>query len=283
MITSLAPAKINLTLEVVGRRSDGYHEISSVVQSIGLCDELTFASADELSLSSSGLDIAHEDNLVLKAARLVRQAGGKAFGAAITLKKAIPAAAGLGGGSSDAAATLMALNRLWGLSLSRDDLVGLAARLGSDVPFFIYGGTCLVEGKGEKVSPILAMASPKWVVMLCPDIPLPEKKTQEMYRSLEAADFTDGRYTVRMVQELTRAGRVSGELLFNVFEKVALRVIPALGSYWNVMQNAGSAKVSLAGSGPVLFSLFSSPAEAQKLYDRLLSGGYRVYLVQTLN
>jgi 4-diphosphocytidyl-2-C-methyl-D-erythritol kinase len=163
----LAHAKINLTLDVLGRRPDGYHELRSVMQTVSLADELTVEAAPHLSLevdrdgsSPPGHAGVPEGraNLVWRAAEELRRRRGYQGGARLRLCKRIPAAAGLGGGSSDAAATLLSLNALWGLRCSRADLVEVAAALGSDVPFFLWGGTALVSVRGERVQPLLLPA-----------------------------------------------------------------------------------------------------------------------------
>ena len=153
-VTIETPAKVNLTLEVLGKRNDGYHEIASVMQAINLCDRLTFSIADDLSLITDTPGLDTKDNLVYRAASLLNDKTGVSAGAEIHLCKGIPVAAGLGGGSSDAAATLLGLNRLWGLHLARDELEELAAQLGSDVPFFLAGGAALAEGRGERITPL---------------------------------------------------------------------------------------------------------------------------------
>ena len=159
-----APAKVNLTFEALGRRADGYHEVRTVLHAVSLADEIAFAPADDLSLaveppeagafSSAASAPTGDDNLVLRAARLLRREAGVKTGAAIRLRKRIPVAAGLGGGSSDAAAALRGLRRLWGLDLDADALRELAAQLGSDVPFFVTGGAALAEGRGERLTPL---------------------------------------------------------------------------------------------------------------------------------
>src|SRR4030043_1892880 len=156
MLKYLAPAKINLVLEVLSKRADGYHEIRSLIQAINLCDVFSFELADETSFECTEPSLQTSDSLVVQAAELLRKVGGYNKGAKIKLEKRIPWGAGLGGGSSDAAATLSALNRLWNLKLTISDLIEPAARLGSDVPFFIYGGTALIEGRGERVMPLAA-------------------------------------------------------------------------------------------------------------------------------
>ena len=154
MITISAPAKINLTLEVLSQRADGYHEIRSVIQAISLCDRLSFEPADGLGFRSDSAEWVAEKSLVSKVAAWLKKESGTAKGTIISVKKRIPLLAGLGGDSSDAAATLRGLNQLWGLGLTLEQLIPLARQLGSDVAFFLYGGTALVEGRGEIVTPL---------------------------------------------------------------------------------------------------------------------------------
>ena len=155
-------AKVNLALEVLGKRDDGYHEIATVMQAVDLCDRLTVETADTVSLVVSDPALPTDDgNLIVRAAAMLGEAAGATKGARITLDKHIPVAAGLGGGSSDAAATLWALNRLWGLRWSRDRLAGLAVRLGMDVPFFLGTGRVLATGRGEQLKPLPDMTAPR--------------------------------------------------------------------------------------------------------------------------
>ncbi|MBI2934784.1 MAG: 4-(cytidine 5'-diphospho)-2-C-methyl-D-erythritol kinase [Chloroflexi bacterium] len=283
MIKRLAPAKINLVLEVLARRPDGYHEICSVVQAVGLFDELLFEPAPELSLFCPGLEVTPEDNLVMKAARLLLEQTGSSAGAAITIKKGIPVASGLGGGSSDAAATIVALNDMWQLGLTLEEMARLGARIGSDVPFFIRGGhTALVTGRGESVSP-LGPIKPAWVVLLRPPVAAPAGKTGKMYESLMRTNFTQGQYAAKMVDGLNTERRINENLLFNVFEEVAPRVFPDLTICWKAMQDAGSAKVNLAGSGPTIYSLFHRRSEAATTFDRISSQLSTAYLARTLD
>ncbi len=203
MITAQAYAKINITFEVLGRRKDGYHDVATVLQEIDLKDTIDFELAPSLSLECDCRDLDSSDNLVLKAARLLQQEAAHKGGAKIILKKDIPVAAGLGGGSSDAAAALIALNKLWKLKLSIESLVELAASLGSDVPYFIHGSTALAEGRGEKVTPLPPLPR-SWVVLLKPSVPVPEPKTKAMYGALRSSHYSDGGYTNRAVSAIER-------------------------------------------------------------------------------
>ena len=225
MIEERAYAKINLALEVLGRRDDGYHEVSTVLHAVELTDHLTFEASEGLSLECDDPAIASEGNLVLRAARLLQQTAGSGRGASITLRKGIPVAAGLGGGSSDAAVTLLALSRLWGIGMSPDELMELGATLGSDVPFFLQGnglqgsGCALATGRGERVVS-LPTAQGWWVVVLRPEVvPLPNKTTM-LYSMLTEEDFSDGSRAA-MVAERLRTGRLAAGGLHNAFERVA--------------------------------------------------------------
>jgi 4-diphosphocytidyl-2-C-methyl-D-erythritol kinase len=151
-LVEIAPAKLNLSLEVLGRRADGYHELATVFQTIGLVDELYLVPADDLTLECDGAELSHVGNLARQAARALRDHDGLVAGARMTLRKAIPVAAGLGGGSSDAAAAIRGLVRLWGIEVGRDDLIGLARGLGADVPFLLWGGTALAAGVGPDLN-----------------------------------------------------------------------------------------------------------------------------------
>lgn len=154
ILTLPAPAKLNLFLHIVGRRADGYHLLETLFQFLDFGDELSFSPADTLSLSGDCGDVASADNLILRAARLLQQHSGCSAGAAIHLTKRIPMGAGLGGGSSDAATTLLALNRLWQLNLPLTTLADLGLQLGADVPVFVHGFAALARGIGEQLTPV---------------------------------------------------------------------------------------------------------------------------------
>lgn len=278
----LAPAKINLVLEVVGKRDDGYHEIRSLVQTISLCDVLSFELADAISLESTEASLQTADNLVVQAAELLKKVSGCQKGAKIKLEKRIPWGAGLGGGSSDAAITLLALNNLWELQLKASDLVELAAGLGSDVPFFVHRGTALVEGRGEKVMP-LAASMPSWFVLLIPPLPKVNNKTQQLYSRLDVRHFTDGQLVSKAVKSRSQSRRIDVPLLFNVFENVAFDAFPGLEAYWKRFEQAGATDIHLVGSGPTLFAPVDTEAEAGELQRRIRQQKLEAYSVCTLN
>ena len=230
MLTLKAPAKLNLTLEVLGKREDGYHEITSIMQTVGLFDVLHFEQAGHIELSCTARELQFEDNLVLKAARALKQASGYAGGVRIDLEKQIPWAAGLGGGSSDAAATLLGLNRLWSLGMTPDKLAEIAACLGSDVPFFVYGGTCLTEGRGERLTRLPDIPG-TWFVLLKPSLLGIQGKTGRLYGLVGPESYTKGEFTEKMKQFITTGGKTGHPHIFNVFDSVIPKAYPGLDRY----------------------------------------------------
>ena len=275
MLTLYAPAKVNLVLEVLGKEDD-HHRISSIVQSIDLCDVLSFELGKELSFECDESSLKH-DNLVTRAARLLKESTRCDLGARIELRKHIPWGAGLGGGSSDAAATLLGLNELWGLGLPRSELVQLALELGSDVPFFVHRGTALVEGKGESITPLPALAASS-CVLLVPPLPRITAKTRQMYSRLRVADFTRGGFVEAGLLSLRQGKRLDPDCMFNVFERIAFAFFANLDRYRQVMREAGAPWVHLAGSGPCLYALFSEEREAGEVFSRLKRQGLECYL-----
>jgi 4-diphosphocytidyl-2-C-methyl-D-erythritol kinase len=280
MLTVYAPAKINLVLEVLGK-DNGHHRIRSIVQSVDLCDVLNFELDKEIRFECDEPELKR-DNLVARAASLLKEITGCDLGARIALRKHIPWGAGLGGGSSDVAATLLALNELWGLRMPPSRLVRLAFELGSDVPFFIHKGTALVEGKGEKVRPQPPLPSTSFV-LLVPPLPKVPDKTKQMYGSLRVADFTGGEFVEAALLSLRQGERPDPDVMHNAFERVAFDFFPGLDKYRRVLEEAGAPRAYLAGSGPCLFALFSAREEAAELFSRLRRQRLECYLVYSLS
>jgi 4-diphosphocytidyl-2-C-methyl-D-erythritol kinase len=247
-----AHAKVNLTLDVLGKRDDGYHEIASVVQTIGLHDTLRLESADRITLDCDRPELASPDNLAFRAAAMLKEQTGYGQGAHIHIRKGIPVSAGLGGGSSDAATALVGLNRLWGLGLATEELLPLAARLGSDVPFFLCGGTAMVHGRGELVRP-MPPADLEWLVVLSPPIELSDK-TASLYAALSPSQYTGGLLTRKLEARVQGGGDVPPQFLFNAFDAVARQAFPGLDGYWDTLYSLGAREIHLAGSGPSLFA-----------------------------
>ena len=281
MLTVLAPAKINLTLEVLAKRRDGFHEIRSVIQTINLCDSLHFHLSQSIEFKCDVSNWIPEESLASKATGLLREVTGCTKGATIEINKRIPLMSGLGGDSSDAAAILRGLNKLWGLSLSSGELLELASQLSSDASFFLYGGTALAEGRGEIVTPLPSLLH-MWVVLMMPPVLRVPGKTKQLYASLRASHYTGGQITDELVTLLTRGGEVTSASLFNVFDEVALDNFAGLGKYREKFLKAGAQEVHLAGSGPALFTLVRDKNQAEKMYENLQKQGLESYLIDTL-
>jgi len=275
-----APAKINLTLEVLGERPDGFHEIRSVIQTIDLYDRLRFRSNRQLRFSCDNPDFVMEESLVTRAAALLQEASGFSKGATIEIKKRIPLVAGLGGDSSDAAAGLSRLNKLWKLGLSPAQLLELAHRLGSDVAFFLYGGTALVGGRGEEVTALPPLPR-RWVVLLVPPFSRMEEKTRKLYASLKSSHYTDGKITEKLVKVLNEGRGFKPSMLFNTFENVAFELFPKLKLYKDHFVKLGAYNVHLAGSGPALFTMMDDEMQAENLYARCELQNLESYLAET--
>jgi 4-diphosphocytidyl-2-C-methyl-D-erythritol kinase len=199
----------------------------------------------------------------------------------ISVKKRIPLLAGLGGDSSDAAATLRGLNQLWGLGLTREQLIPLAWQLGSDVAFFLYSGTALVEGRGEIVTPLPPLPH-RWVVVAVPPVPRQPGKTRQLYENLKPSHYTDGQTTRRLIEEIRAGKEFSTSLLFNTFENVAFTHFSGLDVSRQHMVKMGAPNVHLAGSGPALFTLMEDKAQAGALCSRLKEQRLEPYLAETL-
>jgi 4-diphosphocytidyl-2-C-methyl-D-erythritol kinase len=282
MLTVKAPAKINLTLEVLNQCPDGFHQIRSVIQAIDLCDSLSFSLSDAIDFSSDDPDFVIEESLVSKAAALLRQTTGCSKGATIEVSKRIPFSSGLGGDSSDATAVLRGLNKLWQLGLSPEELLELAPGLGSDVAFFLCSsGTALVEGRGERVTPLPSLPR-RWFVLILPPLPVIKEKTRRLYASLKPGHYSDGQITERLLNALKEGGKLEPSMLFNTFENVAFEFFPKLNVYKEHFIKLGAQNVHLAGSGPALFALLEDKARAEDLYTRCQQQGLESYLVETL-
>jgi 4-diphosphocytidyl-2-C-methyl-D-erythritol kinase len=281
LITAKAPAKINLTLEVLRRRPDGYHEIRSVIQAVDLHDTLCFTESPDILIKCDAPNWSADASLVGKAVKLLKESAAGKKGVVIEIEKRIPLLSGLGGDSSDAAAVLHGLNELWKLDLSPNRLLSLAASLGTDVPFFLHSGTALAEGRGDIITP-LPPASRMWVVLVFSDVPLIPGKTARMYAALRPSHFTDGSITQRLVETLNGAGNLDFSLLFNSFENIAFEKYPGLNDYKEHLTKLGAPHVHLAGSGPALFALFEDETLAQEMFKRCKDQRMKANLAVTI-
>jgi 4-diphosphocytidyl-2-C-methyl-D-erythritol kinase len=263
-----AYAKINLLLTVVGRRGDGYHELRTVYQTVSLADRLTFEwPVKTLSLVCDAREVpAGEENLVLRAARAYGRAAGRTPRVRIRLEKRIPSRAGLGGGSSDAAVTLLALNALGGKRLPDASLVDLAAGLGSDVPFFLVGGTALGLGRGEIVRP-LADLEPSSVLLAVPPFGI---STREAFSRVAAGLTPRARQTsiYRFSRQWVTASRGFGPAR-NDLEQASAGLAPALAGLIQTMRAAGATDVAMTGSGSAVYGMFAGRDRARAARGRL--------------
>jgi 4-diphosphocytidyl-2-C-methyl-D-erythritol kinase len=277
-------AKINLGLRVLGRRADGYHEIRTVFQTVTLHDRLTFRDhpAGDFELICSDPSVpADETNLVSRAARALRERYGTGRGARVELEKVTPAGGGLGGGSSDAAAALVGLSRLWNLPATKGELCEIGARLGADVPFFLTGGTALGTGTGTQIEP-LEDAPARHVVLVTPPVRV---STAEAYRALNAPALTKGGRAASLSVSRARAKTASSLQweAVNDFEPVVFRLHPEIGRARDALVAAGARQALLSGSGASVFGLFDAETHARAAADSLRGGrGWSVFRCATL-
>lgn len=280
-LTLRAPAKLNLGLEVCGRRPDGYHDLVTIFQTIDLADLLTFTPASELLVSVNGRP-ARDDNLIVRAARALREATGTTAGAAIEVVKKVPVAAGLGGGSSDAAATLRGLGRLWGRTLPPAALTGLAKGLGADVPFFLRGGGAFASGIGDKLAPVPPLQGITFVVVTPPGS-VPRDKTRTLYQALTTYDYSNGEATRAQAARLTAGAGLDPGLLRNAFERPAGAIFTGSETWRARFLAAGAPWVLLAGSGPTLFAGLESKSAACAVAEKLASEGAQCFITAPVN
>ena len=268
MVTVEANAKINLTLDILGKRPDGFHEVAMVMQTIGLHDTLVMEKTErdiELSINVPWLK-ADEKNLAWRAAELIRQEYGLEGGVRIELTKRIPVAAGLAGGSADAAAVLKGMNDLYGLQLDEEKLCELGARLGSDIPFCIMGGTMLATGRGEVLTRLSDMPE-TWVVLAKPRISVSTAWAYQNYDEQGADRHPDNE---AIKQAIARGNRkaVAG-LLCNVLESVTIKKYDVIAEYKQMMLDKGAMASMMSGSGPTVFGLAKSREQAESIADVL--------------
>ncbi len=264
MLKVLAPAKINLFLRVLRKRADGYHDIASVMQKISLYDELAFSLRSEgisLNCPNSNLPAA-EDNLVFRAARAIFSYTGYQSGVEITLIKNIPTAAGLGGGSSDAATTLLALNEICGLGLKKSDLMKLGVKIGADVPFFIFGNCAYAGGIGDKLKTLKNIPKVN-VVLINPQFSL---STKMVYEKLNLR-LTKERINYS-IPRFFAVGDIIREM-HNDLETVSLKIHPELNDLKDILLRQGARGAMMSGSGPTVFGIFTDENSAKKAVEAI--------------
>jgi 4-diphosphocytidyl-2-C-methyl-D-erythritol kinase len=279
-----AYAKINLTLDVLGRRSDGYHELVTVMQTSDLHDTICLSPIEngQVEMICTQPELSNNENLAIRAVRLFCQHIGHPRGVRIELIKRIPTAAGLGGGSSDAAAVLLGLQQLWHLRLPSAEMQHLSATLGSDVPFFLTGGLACCEGRGERVIPLAPYwpSQMRWLLLVKPTISL---STGAVFRDLPASDYSDGSCSRSVCEALNANRSPEPEQLFNALERSVLSRYPEVAQARSALLNAGARMVRLSGSGPTLYAPFADLAYASQVQQRLQAQGYEVYLSRAIH
>lgn len=270
-----APAKINLTLDILGRRPDGYHEIATTMHQVDLTD------AVEVHSRASGIVVQHdqpglssgEDNLAYRAARLLRDQAGLSRGLLIRLEKHIPLAAGLAGGSADAAAVLQGINQLCALRMEEAELRDVAAQLGSDVPFCLTGGTAFCTGRGEIVQPLPDFAGPRLIfVLVTPDFLVPTASVFAAFRPEAVTSRPDEANFQRAFRQGDLMAVTAG--MANVLESVSLRLWPEIGRLQQQLAELGALKAQMSGSGPTVFGVFADEVSAERA-ERVLKQDYR--------
>ncbi len=264
MVTVEANAKINLTLDILGKRPDGYHEVAMVMQTVGLHDTLTLEKREQgisLNINVPWLK-ADEKNLAWRAAALVQEEFGLTGGVHIELTKRIPVAAGLAGGSADAAAVLKGMSELYGLNLSDNKLCELGAKLGSDIPFCLLGGTMLATGRGEVLKRLPDMPE-TWVVLVKPRISVSTAWAYQNYDEQGAERHPDNE---AIQKEITRGSRKGvAKLLCNVLESVTINKYDVIERYKQMMLDKGAMASMMSGSGPTVFALAQNREQAEEI------------------
>lgn len=282
VIYETAPAKLNLSLDVLGKRTDGFHEVEMVMTTIDLTDriELKLLDHDDIKISLESRYVpSDERNLAYQAAKALKDKYCVKLGAYIKIDKEIPVSAGLGGGSSDAAAVLRGLNRLWSLNLSLDELATVGATIGSDVPFCVYNKTALAQGRGEKLT-FLPTPPLSWVVLAKPDIGV---STKDVFQALTLEGIkhpnTGAVLQALDMQDLDLLTNSAG----NSLEETTFSLYPEVEHIKKKMLALGSPMAMMSGSGPTIYSLFKKESFAKRIYNSLHGFCDEVYLVRTLN
>lgn len=278
-------AKINLSLRILGKRTDGYHEIRTVLQTISLHDELRFeqAGSPEVTLSCSDSAVPSDDsNLIVRAANALRERFGVDRGVEVHLQKNIAMQAGLGGASSNAAVSLLALTKLWDLNATPEEIEEIAAKLGADVPFFLVGGTALATGTGTNITTLQDVETMHLIVVK-PHASVP---TAEAY-----AAFSSTRLTLNNAKSILSGSPAESHfrdseqwVLENDFESVIFDIEPEVRRVKQALLAAGASDALLAGSGSSVFGIFSSPEAQQRAIEKItLEAGWRMFTCDTLS
>lgn len=267
MITRLAKAKVNLTLDILGKRNDGYHEVSMIMQSIGLADIVTLEEADDITVETDIAELADDHtNIAYRAAELLRDTYAPDRGAHIRIKKNIPLAAGLAGGSTDAGAVLLGLNDLWGLGLDIDTLTALGGKLGSDVPFCMIGGTMLAAGRGEILTSVPALETMP-LILVKPPVGV---STAAVYRGYRADRVHNHPTADTMIDAIRSKDKTRiYEAMGNVLETVTIPLHPEIEEIKQALIAEGAERAMMSGSGPTVFAFAPTAEDAERIADTI--------------
>lgn len=272
-LTRNAYGKINLGLDVLRRREDGYHEVKMIMQMVDICDTLTFTSREDDKIhivTDHGSVPCDEHNLIYKAAMTLFEETGRHIGVDVELTKRIPVAAGMAGGSTDAAAALLALNEMLGLPLTRERLSEIAVRVGADVPYCVMGGTALSEGIGEKLTPLPAPPE-AYLVIAKPDI---EVSTAFVYKNLKL-EMIDRHPDIDGMVKALYEGRLEGitDRMENLLETVTIPAYPIIRTIKEICRQEGAYNALMSGSGPTVFAVYKEKEKAQRAIERIQEEG----------
>lgn len=276
-----APAKINLSLDVLRKREDGYHEVRMIMTTIDLADRIELAELDQnkIEIISHNRYVPDDQrNLAYQAAKILKERFNVQKGVSITIEKLIPVAAGLAGGSSDAAATLRGLNALWKLGLSGEQLAEIGAEIGSDVSFCVYGGTAIATGRGEIIEHI-PTPPPCWVVLAKPQIGV---STADVYRNLKVSQMVHPDVDKMIASISNRDYEGICDTLGNVLEQVTFQMHPEVARIKEQMKRFGADAVLMSGSGPTVFGLVYHDSRMRRVYNGLKGFCEQVYAVRML-
>jgi 4-diphosphocytidyl-2-C-methyl-D-erythritol kinase len=282
-ITLPSFAKINLFLHVLGKRTDGFHELFTAFQTVSLCDKLTFTPSDSLNLTCSDATMpTDEKNLIIKAAQLLQKMANVNRGARIHLEKHIPYPGGLGGGSSNAAVTLLGLATLWNLKTNNSELLSIASEIGSDVPFFLVGGTAIGRGRGTEILEV-SNFSQKYMIIVTPSIDVP---TAQAYSNLSAEDLTniDSKSILKICREAEDKLQTGNLMFVNDFENSVFEIKPEIKLIKEKLFEVGAKQALLSGSGASIFAIFDNEKKRQVAFDELKSeNNLRKFAVSTIS
>lgn len=277
-------AKINLFLRVLGKRPDGFHEICTIFQTVSLCDRLTFGEHERIVLTCDDRNVpSGEGNLIVKAAKLLQENAAVKKGARIHLEKRIPAPGGLGGGSSNAAVALLGLIRLWRIEIDFETLCELGKTLGSDVPFFFYGGTALGTGRGTEIFPLEDFEE-NYILIVAPKI---DVSTGAAFARLGASDLTNkgSKSILQICRDEANALYLQQTALENDFERVIFEIEPEVKRVKEMLLASGAKRALLSGSGASVFGIYGTGEQRKKAAEALRGEqrDWRVFPVETVS